>query len=49
MYAAEYNNFDAVNYLSVRGVHLDVETKEGKTLLFLILAAEKYDLASKLI
>ena len=49
MYAAEYNNFDAVNYLSVRGVPLDVETKEGKTLLFLILAADKYDIASKLI
>jgi len=49
MYAAECANFDAVNYLSIRGVHLDVEDREGKTLLFRALMAEKYDLATKLL
>ena len=49
MYAASVCNFDAVNYLSVRGVKLDVEDREGKTLLMRILMADLYDLASKLI
>ena len=49
MYAAECANFDAVNYLSIRGVHLDVEDREGKSLLFRALMAEKYDLATKLL
>jgi ankyrin repeat protein len=49
MYAAQYGNFDAVNYLSMRGVHLDVEDREGKSLLLRTLMAEKYELATKLI
>jgi ankyrin repeat protein len=49
MYAAQYGNFDAVNYLSIRGVHLDVEDREGKSLLLRTLMSEKYELASKLI
>lgn len=49
MYAASYDNFDVVNYLSVRGLNLDVEDREGKTLLLKTLLAEKYELASKLL
>lgn len=49
MYAAIYGNFEAVNYLSVRGLMLDVEDREGKSLLLRTLLAEKYDLASKLL
>ena len=49
MYAAQYGNFDAVNYLSMRGVHLDVEDREGKSLLLRTLMAEKYELETKLI
>lgn len=40
MYAALHNNFDIVNYLSVRGLLLDVEDREGKSLLARTLMAE---------
>jgi len=49
MYAAQYGNFEAVNYLSVRGVLLDVQDREGKSLLLRTLLAEKYELGSKLL
>ena len=45
LYAAVYGNFDAVNYLSVRGVLLDVEDREGRSLFLRTLLAEKYELA----
>lgn len=49
IYAAGYGNFDAVNYLSIRGVNLDVEDREGKSLLLKTLLSEKYEVATKLI
>ena len=49
MYAAIIGNWETVNYLSIRGILLDVEDKEGKTLLFRAVAGEQYELASKLL
>jgi hypothetical protein len=49
MYAVAYGNFEAVNYLSVRGLLLDVEDREGRSLFLRTLLAEKYELASKLL
>jgi ankyrin repeat protein len=48
LYAAEVGNFEAVNYLSVRGVNLNVQDRLGKTLLIKVLASEMFELAGKL-
>lgn len=47
--AALSGNFAAVNYLSVRGVDLNVEDKDGRQLLLLVLLADQQDLATKLL
>ena len=49
LYAAVYKNFEAVNYLSIRGYNSNVEDKEGKTLLIQVLLQEQFDLAGKLV
>lgn len=49
MYAALHSNYWAVNYLSVRGLLLDVEDREGKSLLARVLMADNYELALKLL
>ena len=49
MYAAVHKMFDLVNYFSVRGLPIDVEDREGKSLLLHTVLAENYELATKLI
>ena len=48
-YAASINNWDAVNYLSGRGMYTDVEDQEGLTVFFRALNASQFDIASKLL
>ncbi len=49
MYAAVHKMFDLVNYFSVRGLPIDVEDREGKSLLLHTVLAENYEIATKLI
>jgi ankyrin repeat protein len=49
MHAAFIGNWDAVNYLSIRGLYLNCEDEKGQTLLARVLAGDKYELAGRLI
>lgn len=48
-YAASLKNFDLVNYLTSRGMLIDVEDKEGKTILLRALENYNQTLAEKLL
>ena len=48
-YAASIGNFEAVDYLSQRGMLPDVEDRDGKTVLVRVLEAYNFELANKLI
>jgi ankyrin repeat protein len=47
--AASLQNWEVVNYLSIRGILLDIEDRDGKTVLMKALWGENFELASKLI
>ena len=48
-YAASLKNFELVNYLTGRGMHIDVEDREGKTVLLRALESYNQGLAEKLL
>jgi len=48
-YAAATKNFDVVNYLTGRGMLVDVEDREGKTILLRALESHNQSLAEKLL
>ena len=47
--ASWLGNFEVLNYLSVRGLNLDVEDRDGRSLLASVLMSNKKDLATNLI
>jgi ankyrin repeat protein len=49
VFAAYIGNFNSVNYMSLRGISLDVEDKDGKSILTHSLFADQFDLAGKLL
>ena len=49
MYAASIGNFQMVNYLTSRGLLINIEDSTGSTVLSKVLEAYDFDLATKLI
>ena len=47
--ASWLGNFESLNYLSIRGLNLDLEDRDGRSLLASVLMSNKQDLALNLI
>jgi ankyrin repeat protein len=49
IFAADLQNWEAVDFLSSKGVLIDVEDNDGTTLIMKVLTSERFDLATKLL